>query len=245
MTTARWPSYVPHAQVDILALRYPWDDCIGEDIYAALQDDELLLKQKEISDRANLALATGCTAWIVYRYHRLSDDPMPYDELEAMWAAVIDTRYMRPWEPDRDVWSGPVRGPLLFALLYAQQAVRDMATQAGPGMAVLYLSGLAELVLPDYSSFVAWRDQTLDHLRRLYPFDHHDTPGDVVPWQVLEAPHLFDPRTTEPLIKNFLATLDPERNECLHDPDEMRELLFDDTPYTFDMTDDRETRNIW
>ncbi|MEZ2354716.1 hypothetical protein [Caballeronia sp. RCC_10] len=244
MTTARWPSDVPRVQADFLALRYPWDDWIGEDD-ADLLDDELLDKQNEISDRANLALATGCTEWIVYRYQRLSNDPVPYDELEAMWAAVIDTRYMRPWEPDRDLWSGPVRGPLLFAMLYAQQAVRDLATQSGPGMAVLYLSGLAEIVLPDYDAFVAWRDETLDHLRKLYPFDPHDTPGDVVPWQALEAPHLFDPRTTEPSVQSFLATLDPERNQCLHRADEMLDLLVERTPYTFELADDRETRNIW
>jgi len=220
MTRTR-PIYVPQQVASAYTLRYLWDEWCGEDLYANLQDDDLLRRQEGLSDRANLALASACTEWIVYRYEGLSHDPVPHEFLQAMWAAGVDTRYARPWEPEPENWTGPVRGPLLVAMQYGQEAIRELAVQSGPGMAVLYLSGLARIVLPDYAM------------------------GDVVPQQALSLRQPFDPRLIEPLVQEFLNGLDPRRNKFLHRPDEMKQLLFDGTPYAFSFAQDQQFRNEW
>jgi hypothetical protein len=213
--------------------------------YADLQDDDLLRRQEGLSDRANLALAAACAEWLVHRYDGLSHDPTPHRFLQAMWAAVVDTRYVRPWEPEPEAWSGPVRGPLLVTMQYGQEAIREIAVQSGPDMAVLYLSGLAQIVLPNYASFLAWRNGTLTHLRALFPFDPNDAMGDVVPQKALDLRRPFSSQAIEPLVQSFLKNLDPSGNEFLHRPDEMERLLFNGTPYVFDCEQDRQTRNEW
>ena len=244
MTRTR-PIYVPQQVASAYTLRYLWDEWCGEDLYANLQDDDLLRRQEGLSDRANLALASACTEWIVYRYEGLSHDPVPHEFLQAMWAAGVDTRYARPWEPEPENWTGPVRGPLLVAMQYGQEAIRELAVQSGPGMAVLYLSGLARIVLPDYAGFLVWRDHTINHLHQLFPSDPNDAMGDVVPQQALSLRQPFDPRLIEPLVQEFLNGLDPRRNKFLHRPDEMKQLLFDGTPYAFSFAQDQQFRNEW
>jgi hypothetical protein len=241
----RWPSYVPADYRDRPVIRYVWDDWVGEDAFLELEDDELMERIETISHRANLALAVSCAEWIVYRYCALDDDVTPYKYIDALWAAVVDDRYAREWQPDRSEWSGPVRGPMMFALLYVQEAVREMATEAGVGGGVLYLSALARQVLPDPQVFIAWRDQTIAHLQRLYPLDDADTLGDVIPREALIAPAHFDTGQTEPLVRRFLASLDWRTNEWLNTPDEMAELDFDGTAYDFDMRSDRLRRQEW
>jgi hypothetical protein len=243
----QWPAYVPAAQADVRDLHFRWDDQIAQDICAGLQDDELLSRQSGLSDRANFALAVGCTEWIVHRFHRFTgeDFSFPLDFLEALWAGVIDTRYMHAWEPEREEWSGPVCGPMLLAVLYAQGAAREASSQAGPGEAVQYLSRLAELVLPQPGQFLTWRDRTLDQLAVQFPFNHRDSVGDPVPRQALEQGAAFDMHSIEPLIQSFVAALDPGQNMFLNPPENMQYLFFEGDPRRFDLQRDRECRNEW
>ena len=245
--TYQWPAYVPTAQAYIQQLRFRWDDWIGKEIYANLQDDDLMRRQKVISDRANFALAVACTEWIVHRFHLLTGDEFefPLDFMEALWAGVIDTRYMHEWAPERHEWSGPVRGPMLFAVLYAQWAAREASSQEGPGTAVLYLSGLAQHVLPQPAQFLAWRDRTLDQLAVQFPFNHRDTVGNPVPREALEQGAQFDMSSIELLTQSFVAALDPNQNMFLNPPENMRYLFFEGDPRQFDLQHDRECRNEW
>ena len=134
---------------------------------------------------------------------------------------------------------------MLLAVLYAQWAAREASSQAGPGAAVLYLSGLAGLVLPQPAQFLAWRDRTLDQLAVHFPFNHRDSVGDPVPREALEQGAGFDMRSIEPLTQSFVAALDPDQNMFLNPPENMRYLFFEGDPRRFDLQRDRECRNEW
>lgn len=240
------PSYVRNAEIQDNHLRYRWDDSNPQQAYAVSDGEEELSDQTErLSFRANMALTIASAEWVIHRYDLLSDDRTPHEYLEASWAAVVDHRYLCPWEVPAEDWRGPIRAPIAVALLIVQEAVRAAVHEDSLGVPVLYMSNLAKYILPQSAAFLAWRDPVIDRLREASPFDPQETLGEVVPREAFDLGSSFVSSTTEFVINGFLARLNPGSNPFLHSPEEMVELHFDGIPYRFDIQKDRRDRMEW
>ena len=170
---------------------------------------------------------------------------MPHQYLEAAWAAVINDRYLDPWEPPDEDWLGPIRGPLSIAMLIIKEAVMTAIFEFSPGIAPSYISNLVGYVLKDRTPFLRWRELVLNRLKKFYPLNLEETLGEVVPREALDPDFNFSPEFTEKLINKFLGSLDYKTNPFLNSPEEMISLKFEGTPYKFDIEKDRLDRFEW
>src|SRR2546428_9593981 len=92
------PTYIPLVIAQNVNLRYEWDESKLDDLLSRV-DDRLLSFVDRLSCRAGLAVTIGFAEWIAARFSAVSIDPRPYQYIEAAWSAVIDDRYLAPWEP--------------------------------------------------------------------------------------------------------------------------------------------------
>lgn len=236
------PSYISAAGIADASLYYKWDDWKLQEMFDG-EDSAIRLRLGAVSYRAALAFTIATGEWIVHRYDRLSSDLEPSLHMEAMWAGVVDSRYVRYWEPRDEDWLGPIRGALRLAIVFTLEAMVD-ADQGGD----VALSGdraarIALRVLTDPSPFAIWRDQVVTRLEQLYPHKKRDPMGDVVPREALDPTVDFRPEATESLVKRYLRGLDPTRNRVLATPEFMQVREFPGTPYEFDIERDRINRN--
>ena len=238
------PSHVAAARLAVPTIRYVWRDWEEGRLYDTSAADELMLERlDDISYRGTLALTIACAEWVVYRYEGLSDIRMHLQYIEAAWASVVDDRYLRPWEPTEEEFTGPILGPLACALLMVQEAMESTAQELDGGLPVAYISNLAARVLPKPSPFRAWRDETIERLLTQAPRDPADSLGDVVPREFFDEALSLAPQQVELLTRRFMEGLDPARNPNLHDIGELAELHYDLPPYTYDLALDREDRD--
>ena len=239
------PAHIAQAAISTPELHYEWDEADLGKIFNKEGNDAFFDRINTISYRANTALAVAIAEWIVWRYETLSDDEIPYQFLEAGWAAVVDNRYNSLVEPNHDnEWQGPIRGPMSLAFMLIKEAiaVEERELELVP---ILNMTELAEHILPDCTAYLAWRDSVLDRLEKLYPLDSEETRGDVVPREVFDLSIGFDPDMCEILINQFLRKLDPSDNPILNTPEEMLNLRFDGEPFVFNEEQDRENRFNW
>lgn len=238
------PSYIQRAGISSNIIRFRWDDwdCRLADIPL---DDALLARLREISQRANVAVTIASGEWIFHRFDLLSDDPTPWRCAEAAWAQILDWRYAVDWEPEEEEWFGPVRGPLMMAMVWVVDAVEELEHDGDPAVSAACISKLATHVLPDDLPFRQWRELILARLETLYPLDPEERLGEVVPREALDPDFAFSLEMTKPLINRFLSGLSPEKNPLLNSSEEMLEEGFEGTPYVFDIEKDRQLRFEW
>lgn len=236
------PHYIRAAQVLDPALRYEWDDW---QLQAIFDKDENAFRERmgRLSYRAALAFTIATGEWIVHRYDAVSADPEPLLHMEAMWAGVVDSRYVRYWEPPDENWLGPIRGPLRLAIIFTLEAMVDGDACGDVGLSADRAANVAVRVLPDSRPYLTWREQIVERLERLYPFDAADPMGDVVPREAMDPAVEFDASMTEELVDRFLRGLAPGANRFLASPAELREREFQGQPYRFDIQRDRFERN--
>jgi hypothetical protein len=238
------PQYVKIPGIQDPTIRFTWDDWNVEAVDLPL-DDSLQKRLQIISHRAVAALTIGIAEWIVYRFARLSSDPVPDLRLEAAWAQVVDVSYSNLEDIRLEEWRGPVRGPLGIAL----RRVIFALDQAGKGLDPVWRAGraskLAEHVLPDPEPYRKWREMVIQRLEKLYPLDLSETLGDVVPREAMDPTVSFDLTQTEGLINRFLVGLDCVSNPFLNTPEAMLENGFEGHPYTFNAAEDRRQRFEW
>jgi len=236
------PRYVEQAGVADPELHYEWDDWKLQEMFDT-EDDSFRKRMTGVSYRATLAFTIATGEWIVHRYDRISSDPEPLLHMEAMWAGVVDSRYVKYWEPPDEYWLGPVRGALRLAIIFTLEAMVDADACADVALSADRASIIAQRVLTNPAPYLAWREQTVLRLEALYPYDKRDPMGDVVPREALDPDVDFRPETTERLVQHYLRNLDPARNRFLATPAEMLARKFPGTPYEFDMQQDRVARN--
>jgi hypothetical protein len=131
-----------------------------------------------------MAFAVATTEWMVFRFERMLDDPLPFDFVEAAWAQIVDPHYaLEWWDPVRDEeWVGPVKGPIREAVARVINIMRDIdETEEHPAEMCASLAKLTEHVLTDAAPYRAWRERVLERLHQLCQFDPADPLGDVVP----------------------------------------------------------------
>ncbi len=225
---------------------YRWDDWNAQETYNfEFEDDDLFEQIERLSHRAALAFNIGCAEWIVHRYDKLTSDRTIHEYLEASWAAVMDDRYLVPWDLPPEEWSGPIRGPMSVAVMILQEAVRAAVHEDSLGVTACYLINLANHVLPSKKAFSDWMEKILDRLEKLYPVDNTETLGEVVPREALDPNFAFKPDMTEQLIKAYFSKINHATNKHLNSPKEMEQLHFYGKPYQFDIQEEREERRSW
>lgn len=241
------PSYIVDASVESPEVRYVWDEWANKKgIYRRDDDAELRERVVVLSQRGRIALTSGVADWLVYRFRPLLDNRLPLDAVEAAWAGVIDRKYVLPLaefrDQDKDDWSGPVKGPIRRGLLFANDII-DMGWSNGDTLQlVVKITNLVRYVLPQTTGFESWLTAAIERLKILSPMLPGDFVGEVVPREALDPNSSFDPRTTEPLIQQFLSRLRPAENPYLASRQTMLEWGFRGEPYTFDIAADRANR---
>lgn len=236
------PGYIARANIRDPSVRYLWDDWNVEECVGPV-DDEICDRLSGLSLRAAFAVLVGAAEWIVYRFEVLCDDALPFDAIDAAWAQVIDRLYAWPRNPfGRDEWSGPVRGPIQLTVGLMQDYANLLGELAEIAFGAAKVLKLADHVVPDKKAFSGWHDTVIERLEKLFPRINDDPLGDPVPREALNPDYNFDPAQTEFLLNRYLAQLDFEGNAFLLPPDLMRDYGFEETPYKFNLQEDRKRR---
>ena len=125
------PKYVQVPGIQDANIRYIWDDWDVEAADMPL-DEELQVRLHRISHRAIVAFTIGAAEWIIHRFRILCDDPSPRLHLEAAWAQVINFRYSVHEDIKKNVWTGPIRGPIGTAIRRVKFAIEQAETFNDP-----------------------------------------------------------------------------------------------------------------
>jgi hypothetical protein len=237
------PPYIAAAGIEDSELRYEWDDTKPKNYYI-YGSDEVLERLKGVTLRAKIAAAIGIYEWIIWRFHSLSDDAIPFQVAEASWCACIHPSYMRYFELDRKKWLGPVRGPLWCAITILSSMIFFCDEEEEPAARVAFLSSLAIHVLSERQQFENWRNICVDRFLALYaakredPFDNLFDPererGPLISREVLDPNFDYKPELAKESLARFLRGVDYRQNPFLQSPEEMKNENFKGTPYVFE-----------
>src|SRR5579863_9939134 len=82
------PAYIPVEAIASSPIAHSWDDwdpyvLVGE------PDDRVVERLQQVSLRARLAYALGCSEWICYRLQRHSLSLGPCEYVDATWARLL------------------------------------------------------------------------------------------------------------------------------------------------------------
>jgi hypothetical protein len=191
-----------------------------------------------------LSFVTACGEWVVARYAGMADLLPALHCLEAAWAQTVDVRYARVWEPPDD-WTDPVRGPIARALDIVALAVEETSSLTPSVWSAAQISRLVTFVAADPEPFARWRNEVIVNLRRQFPFHADDPLGDVVPIELFDTQHPFDPLLAEAYTNALLAKLDVRGNPFLLLPGELEQAGFEGKAYVYSVEKDRNLRRNW
>jgi len=237
----RIPAYLSGANVVSNEARYGWDEWHVNDYFLAI-DEEQFARLDTLSDAANLALAIGTGEWICHRFSALSHDPVPWDYLEAAWAAIVHPFYCEYVETIDDQWRGPIRGPLSLTISIVNDGIHCRETDPHEATRSCWMYNLATHVLPETDAFEAWLEACITRLEQTHPKDREqediwgDGPpfGRPVPREALDPERPYDPETAPELLDRFLQGLLQEENRFLAEPSDVSDAPgFDGTPYRY------------
>lgn len=244
----RIPKYIQEANITDPAIQYKWNEWDVTEAYMPA-DEKLSKRLIAFSFRANAALTIACAEWVAFRFESLSNDPLPFQYLEAAWAGNVYLGYTEYIETSDDDWRGPIRGPLNISIAIVIDMLFHAWEDLDPTKYPAWISNLVEHVLPDTTMFQKWRDVCIQRLEHFYPKpkddklrvsmddvdENYDSTlifGDFVPREVFAPEFDFKPEMTKQLINKYLAGLDWRTNPFLRSPEEMFEVGFEGTPYS-------------
>jgi hypothetical protein len=233
-----------------------WEDDPWE---CAAESPRLENKIAVLWSRAILALAAGFAEWIVWRPGAAAVDPLVAPFLEAVWASVIDRRYLNhvsqkfetrirksyqlPTKPQRlaahwtsgDYFADLASGPQRVAIYTLADAADLTAPRDFGSMEATYISNLVEQIVGKGDPFKSWRRNVIGRLTKFYGSDADEPSwlGPPVPREALDLNVKFEPSMAPPMLSRFLAGLDPASNPFLTPAKEMVKLGFEGTPYTY------------
>ena len=150
------PRYIANQSQPSPVLSHVWDDTRA-DLDFQYNPDELIDKIWNATARAKIALCTGIYEWVIWRFHRLSDDPAPFQIAEAAWCGNIRAAYVEYIEFSRKEYLGPVRGSLYGAMMSLGPVLNFTAENKDEWVdGLAFLAPLAMHVLPDTKPFENW-----------------------------------------------------------------------------------------
>jgi hypothetical protein len=227
------PDFIRRSSVEGTTLQFEF----GEKEYEAAEEyksGNLKSVLRQMCGHANLAFALGTAEWTCRRLERLTDCRPVLDYVEAVWAAMIDPRYLaRKRISDRVEYSWT-------------DAAKDAATFVGNRLTLAYfdckaldsdrfrdtiqLVAVARHVLPEKKQFEGWSKQVLNRLVALYPKD--EGVGSPLPREVLEVDTEYDPEQRAFYLNRFLQRLSPSSNPFLADRESLSKTgTFRGMPY--------------
>jgi hypothetical protein len=227
------PPYVQRSGIADEPVSHTWDDDDPEFAYVGI-DERLQHRIGKTTDRGVLALSAGFAEWIAWRFHKLSGDPLLFDKIEAVWAGIVDWRYLsRQQLSEQHNWHGPVRGPIWGAASWLDRIVDLLKREQFAWPEAVCLSQLMLHVTANPEPFKDWRRFAIGRLSKLYPRDTQSRLGLPLPRQVLDPDVKYDKAMAPALIDAFLRGLDPSRNPFLASQADMALAGFTGTPYTY------------
>jgi hypothetical protein len=235
------PRYIQQANIDTPDLHFTWDDWKASELFT-YNSDAVAEKLMKLEPRAQVAMGVGIYEWIVWRFRRVTDDPLPYQLAEAAWLGVANPFYMSYVELERREWMGPIRGALWCAVtwmvpmvFYKQKGEEELES------GLRYLPRLAVHVLPDPRLFEEWINFASNRLLYLYQAKKNDLFDDlfalddhddvVIPREALDPEFEYSPDRAKKLFQKFLKSSAPEKNQVLNTPEQMRTMKEEHTLY--------------
>lgn len=207
------PPSIPETAICTASPSFVWS---AYDPYSVLADrspatDEIM---NQLTERARIAYALGCSEWVVFALAPLIDDARPLQLLQTFWAFQMSNRFALPDELMEEEWQGPVRGPIDLSLV----TVRNTVLCAEDGTSQIHAS-FAELiplhVLREPGPLHAWRAHALEALMN-FTRGSTEGRGEPVPRELImglrEAPEELP---SDELVGRFLDSVDPAQNPYL------------------------------
>lgn len=246
----------PHIQNNP-AGKFKWDK---EDPWKCERENPRLDNQiAPLYSRAVLAVTLGIAEWVILPG---KDNELFIEFLEAVWASIVDRRYLRHISHDEeivervrghfglpeglpksdDLWEykdlqNPVSGPRFVAMRILGEAADRTTPEDNGSMETVYLSNLAEQVTDKSKAFQDWRRGVIKRLH-----EHHLMPpdkeaewlGPVIPREALDLTMPYAPGAqARKAVKQFIENLEPARNRFLMPPADLVKLGMK-KPYQFD-----------
>jgi len=225
--------YIPLVDIADRPVGYVWND--RDPLFYYREDPRFENRIAKICVRGVVALSAGFAEWVAARWPRLAE-PALLPEIEAVWAGIIDWRYLRPPVsapnvPKGEACQGPERGPICDAFFSLANIVGRAQRSASLVAHCAALSQLAIHVLPDATGFKEWRRAMIERLAALYPRQKDDPLGPPIPREALDPKYAYQTGMANELLTRFLQGLDTGQNPLLRSPEEMRQQGFKGTPY--------------
>jgi hypothetical protein len=166
------PKYIKEEADRSAPVDFEWNDKFPA-LNFSKQVPALQKQVAAISARGVVALAAAKAEWIVGRLSKASDDVLPSQCIEAVWAAVCDWRYFKVDQlPNKADWTGPSRGALLSTMKLLNDIVDYAAAHQGAYVnRTVELSNLYEYTTKDVKAFRAWRKKSIERLQKLFPYE--------------------------------------------------------------------------
>ncbi len=226
------PDYIRAAEVDRDQIQHTWDESANDEIL--LDQPRLTERLSGISYRGMLAFSLGSAEWTVWRLSPHLPDRIPFQVIEAAWAATIDWSYLKSF--DVPEWAeelpAPIGGPLDQTFWLLQSAFVSARRIEPFWQSAASLSELALRVLIRPEIFKEWRRSVIDRLTRLHPKQKENRLGTPVPREALDPSYDYRPEVAPELLDKFLKSLDYAQNPYLSSPEEMIAAGFEGTPYS-------------
>jgi hypothetical protein len=218
--------------IDATPPHYEWSEQVYEKLekYRSTNLKRVLL---QMSGHADLAFAAGVAEWVCRRLEGFANCRPILNYLEAIWAAMIDPRYLGKKRIGDVVytWTDPASDVAmvtghLSVLSYFDCKALDPDRFADTAQLV----AVARHALPDKAPFESWAEQTLARLRSLFPSSQGL--GPPVPRNAIDIDSDFDSNRMPTYLNSFLEQLSPAANEFLADPEALALLPdFRGVPY--------------
>ncbi len=245
------PAHIAAAGIAGRSIDFEWDDNNIRQYYCGESNERLNNKIRPLSPRGKLALSAGIAEWVIWRFHGLSDFTDALDYVTAVWAAVIDSRYLSGWRlPEHGTWVGPALEPQ-WIVAHALGRVFGVGQQRWSNTyEVGYLASVAHHIVGRHEAYRAWLEAAMERLTKLslipestrafYKTIRHTRAevdafdwGAPVPRAALDTTYEYDVARAPADLDAYLRGLDPARNPYLATREELIAKGFEGTPYTY------------
>jgi hypothetical protein len=230
------PHYIEQAGVVGVPIRYKWDDDDLPTFYT--EADRIERSIAATTTAGAVAGALGCLEWIAWRLSSHADVSVLLQALEAMWAGVVDPRYVRslresPLALKHVTSRGPKDGAVYVAYKQLKSLQNCLESKEPASPEASCAVRMARFVLPDSKSFDNWWRIVLKRLVETHP-DTEEGPddiGDPIPKEAIDPAISYQSRDDSRYLSAFLNQLDPKANPFLSTPKEMKRKGFEGKPY--------------